>query len=74
MFIEHLVYGKHHPKGFTCINLLKLHKVLRRWHYYYPYFMDVGTERLNKGDSSLDLVLTRRKKSRNGSTGGLMGA
>lgn len=34
--------------------------------------MDEGTERLNNEDN-LDIVLTRRRKSKNGSMGGLMG-
>lgn len=36
--------------------------------------MDEETERLNKGVNNLDLVLTPRRKSRNGSTGGFTGA
>lgn len=72
MFTEHLVGGRHYCKHFTCIDLFNLHKMLRNRHYYYyPCLMHGGAERLNKGHSDLDLVLTPR---RNGSTGGLVGA
>lgn len=68
MLLEHLVCGKHSSKCFICINWCKLRKMLRHRHYY-PHFMDVGTERWNKGDKNLDLALTSRRKARTAAQG-----